>query len=812
MKPIQVKHASQGNLKDISIDIPRNQLVVFTGISGSGKSTLLLDVLYMECQRQYLEAIGMQGIAKPKVEQVLNVSPAIVIAQKAANKNPRSSVGTSTNIYTDLRMIFEKLHERECPYCHETIKASECYEFTEKIEDDFKVYMDCPKCGKRMDKLTRSHFSFNTKEGACLTCQGIGSIMTLDMEQLLDKNKTLKEGAVSFWKHRYLDYQLEQISKAFAYYGIIFQDKKVCEFNETEMEILLNGTASVKLAETKKAPKTTSEGKFEGIVSTMQRRLEEKQGNMNNDIFKPGECPACHGEKLNQLSAHVKVNGMRLPEISKMTLTEIYEWLIKLEDSLSDVEKQQSLLYINDLKTKLNRIMQLGLGYLTLDRKASTLSKGEAQRIHLSAALDSTLNGVIYILDEPSIGLHSADNEGIVAILKQLRDLGNSVLVIEHDPSIIKEADYVIDIGPLSGKRGGEIVAKGCVDEIMHQPFSLTGKYLNEAYQRKKFEHKGDGNSIKIYQACQHNLKNINVTIPCQQLVTVTGVSGSGKSTLIFDVLAKQEGCEKVEGLELFDDIISVEQSPLTRMKRSNVATYTELYTEIRKCFEKCEQAKNLNLTARHFSFNSPGGRCETCEGLGYVVSNMLFFENQEVSCPTCHGKQFNEEVLSVKYQNYNIHEVLQLSIDEAAEVFVSSKKAMKIMTMLQKVGLGYLTLGQSLTTLSNGEAQRLKLATDLLKNKGRKTLYLLDEPTSGLHPYDVENFINLLHIMVEEGNSVIVIEHNEQLILASDWMIDLGEKGGVDGGNIIACGRVEDIMNSPKSLTGKMLRKIMGE
>lgn len=817
MNNIIITGAREGNLKNVSLEIPRNQLVVLTGVSGSGKSTLAKDVLYQECQRQYLEAMGYQGIQKPEVDTIQHVSPAIIITQTAYAKNARSSVGTVTDIYTDLRMIYEKLSLRSCPNCHEEIVAADCREEVEKAEGQFKVFQHCPHCGHKMDKLTRSHFSANTREGACSTCQGLGEVLNINPVEVIDETLSLEEGAVAYWDHAYKDYQIGILYKTFTHYRIDYEPgKPVKDFNREQRAMLLHGfdSAEVKnLFPDVVPPKMVASGRFEGVYATLWRRLSEKGGitKQLEDYFVSEKCPACQGERLNQLSRSVVVQETRLPELVLLSLEELLDWMTALESSLEGPKQVMVTPYVLDVKTKIHRIVKLGLGYLTLDRQTMTLSGGEAQRIKLAATLDSTLTGILYILDEPTIGLHPKDTHGIIKILKDLRDLGNTILVIEHDTDVMRQADHIIDIGPGSGKFGGQVIGEGSLDQLMNMAFSVTGAYLKAPFRQSRNYRKVSDKKIWIKNATMHNLKHTDVAFPVGCLTSVTGVSGSGKSTLVLDILAKlgeaeYQGCNQVLGTEVFHQVITMEQSPLTRMKRSNVATYSGMYAEIRKIFGNLPEAKRKKLTTRHFSFNTKGGRCEHCEGLGYVTSNMLFFENVDVLCPVCGGKQFDDLVLSVDYRGYSIKEVLSLSVDAALEVFKEQQKIVKILQLLLDVGLGYLELGQTLTTLSGGEGQRLKLAKELLTSSSRQNLYLIDEPTTGLHPLDVEHFLKLLHRMVDAGNTVIVIEHNQQIIEASDWIVDLGPGGGIHGGRVIATGTPLTIKRNPNSVTGQFL------
>ncbi|CZR05241.1 excinuclease ABC subunit A [Trichococcus flocculiformis] len=817
MEYISISGAKEGNLRNISVDLPRNKWIVLTGVSGSGKTTLAMDVLYQECQRQYLEAIGYQGIRKPNIDAIRNVSPAIQIQQQAYNKNPRSTVGTVTDIYTDLRMLFEKLSTRDCPACGKEFSSADCREETEKTADDFKVFQYCPHCDQRMEKLTRTHFSYNTREGACATCQGLGEVMKVAEEKVLHEELSPEEGAIVFWEKRYREYQLESLVAASVHYGIPLKtNMPVKEFTSAQRSLLLQGAESEavrRLFPDLPVPRTVAEGRYEGVLPNLWRRMADQKGSskLRETYFESVICPECHGERLNELSRSVTVKGMRLPGLSASSLTGLVDWIRELDANLTHSEQLLAGVYVADLKTKLKRILKLGLGYLSLDRQTMTLSGGEAQRLRLAAVLDSDLTGVVYILDEPTISLHPKDTEGLLTVLRTLRDKGNTVLIIEHDTAVMAAADYLIDIGPGAGKYGGEVIGSGTLKQLKSQATSVTGAYLNSTPEPRGIFRKGSGDGIEVSQANKHNLHNLTVRFPIGCLICVTGVSGSGKSTLVFDVLAKgdtdqSQNSNQVKGTSSFDRIVIVEQAPLTRMKRSNVATYSDAYTEIRKIFSRQQTAIEKGMTANHFSFNVKGGRCEHCEGLGVVTNNLLFFEDQEVPCPVCSGRRFKDEVLSVTYRGHSITGVLGLSVEEGAELFADSPKISAILELLQEVGLGYLELGQTTTTLSGGEAQRLKLAVELLANRGKKNLYLIDEPTTGLHPLDVEKFLKLLDRMVGSGSTVVVVEHNQQIIGAADWIIDLGPGGGDAGGRIIAEGTPSDIRKDKNSVTGKFI------
>lgn len=812
---IKITGAREGILKNISIDIPRNKLVVFTGLSGSGKSTLLIDVLFNECQRQYLEAMSMQGIHKPKVDRIQGVSPGILITQTNANSNPRSTVGTMTDVYTDLRMIYEKLGLRKCPHCGKEISAADCREETEKINNDFYVYMYCSECGRKMEKITRTLFSFNTREGACPECEGLGRVHSVRRDRIIDEALSLENGAVRYWEKQYGKYQAGVLYSAYQYYGIPMPEGvPVAEFSDVQKALLYDGVESELISARFpeiKPPKTAASGRFEGAVPILWRRLTEKDGNVNRmeEYFDIVECPECGGERLSEAGRNVIVNGTRLPQLSQYSLEELCDWISDLSHSLTKQHYELVEAYLRDINTKLLRFINVGLGYLSLDRQTVTLSGGELQRLRLAAVLDSELTGVIYTLDEPTAGLHPKDTAGLITILRSLRDLGNTVLVIEHDADVMAAADYIVDIGPGSGKFGGEIIAAGTLDEIKCQDESVTGNYLRAAHPGKTCFRKPSG-IVNIAKADKFNLKSIHAVIPAGCLTAVTGPSGSGKSTLIFEVLAKgkaQGPDNLVSGLEQFDGVVEIGQAPVTRMKRSNVATYSEVYSEIRTVFAGTDGAKAAGLSAKHFSFNTAGGRCENCGGLGYVDSNMLFFNNIEAVCPVCGGNQFSGQVLSVKYKGYSIKEVLGMSVEEAAEFFRDKPKIWKILNLLMDVGLGYLELGQTLTTLSGGEGQRLKLAKELIGSSGDKRfLYLMDEPTTGLHPRDVEHFLVLLDRMVDAGSTVVVVEHNQQLIKHCDWVIDLGPEGGAKGGRIMFSGTPEEMARTGLGITSKYL------
>ncbi|MBC2890171.1 excinuclease ABC subunit UvrA [Gordonibacter massiliensis (ex Traore et al. 2017)] len=819
METLSIIGAREGNLRDVTLRIPKNRLVVFTGVSGSGKSTLLVDVLFNECQRLYLEALSLQGIRKPAVERVKGASPAIAILQNDANKNPRSTVGTLTDVYTALRMVYEKLGVYPCPRCGKTICAADCLEETERVGDDFHVYIHCSACGERVDKITRTDFSFNTREGACPACEGLGRVLAVDRAAAVNEGKSLEDGAVAFWAAKYKGYQIGVFRAACRHFGLPDPaNVPVAAFGELQKALLYEGAEADALARAlphTEPPKKVADGRFEGVVPQLMRRAAEHGADGRNvrPYLVQAPCPECGGERLCARSRAVTVADTRLPELSGATLRGLSTWVSDLDAQLDGTRRTLVEDYLLDLSTKLARIAAVGLDYLTLDRATVTLSGGELQRLRLSAILDSELTGVVYILDEPTAGLHPRDTAGLVDILRRLRDLGNSVLVIEHDPDVMRAADHLVDLGPGAGACGGCVVAEGSLADLAAAPDSTTGRFLARKPALKRAVRTPDDPPIRIRNATRFNLRHLDVDIPAGRLVTVTGPSGSGKSTLVFEVLAHGNAAgpeNAVAGCERFDRIASVGQSPLARMKRSNVATYIDTYGPIRSAFAGTDAARACGLAAKAFSFNTPGGRCETCEGMGTVANNLLFFLDTEVPCPACHGQRFHDDVLSVRLDGRSIVDVLALSVGEAAAAFADRPKIVRPLRLLQDVGLGYLQLGQSLTTLSGGEAQRLKLAKELLTAGRTRTLYLLDEPTSGLHPQDVEHFLALLDRLVDGGNTVVVVEHNQQVVCASDWVVDLGPEGGEAGGRVMFAGTPAALAAHGEGATADCLRKAL--
>jgi len=832
---IRIKGARENNLKNISVEIPKNKLVVLTGPSGSGKSTLAMDTLQRECQRQYMESMGMvaDAIGKPKVEAIIGLSPSISVGQHVTNRNPRSTVGTVTDIYTYLRVIFARAGERPCPACGKTVPPPRPSTTTYGGDDEEQLAerIDCPHCGEKLEKLTSSHFSFNVPEGACETCSGVGQETSLNMEAIFDPSKSFRAGGVAMFSgDMWINYQTGILQAAAKHYGFTFDpDLPLGEYSEVQRDLLYYGAESEEFSRHfpgVKPPKSVSAGRFEGIVTGIWRRYREsgpssESGMTSGEFFEQRTCPACQGAKLKQSSLAVRVGGVGISEIARWPLEQVLAWAERVQSALppESMEMLETILAV-EVPTRLRRILDVGLGYLSLDRQSVTLSGGEAQRLRLASLLGSGLTGVLYILDEPTAGLHARDTTGLIQVLKQLRDLGNTVLVIEHDVEMMRAADHVIDMGPGAGALGGRVVGEGSLLDLMAAPESVTGAFLREeqSYKPKAARRPGTGQFLTVRGARARNLKNVTVSFPLGCLVAVTGVSGSGKSTLLFDLLAegakgnqRPEGCVGLEGLEHVGNWITVDQSPIGRMLRSNVATYTEVFTALRNLYAGLPEAKTLKLTAKHFSFNTPGGRCEHCQGLGVVTVGMMFMADIEVRCPACKGRRFQEDVLRVTYQGHTISDVLNMTVQESLAVFEGNAKTAEMIRLLCEVGLGYLHWGQSVRTLSGGEGQRLRLATELANRSKKHTLYLLDEPTTGLHPSDVRQLTVLLERLVDAGNTVIVVEHNLELIREADWVIDMGPEGGEKGGELIAQGTPIDVAAAPESYTGQFLREVLG-
>jgi excinuclease ABC subunit A len=844
---ITIRGARLHNLKNITLAIPKNQFVVLTGLSGSGKSTLGFDILNKEGQRQYLESLGLVpfGLAKPPVDAITGLSPSISVDQHLTNRSPRSTVGTATDVYTYLRVLFARLGHRSCPTCGKDVPPSFDLSYAEwesgsNTDDDSLVpeeTVPCPHCGAPVPEIGMAHFSFNKPAGACPTCTGLGTVHQANIKSLVDEQKSILEGAVSGWDIHYLNRYTSTLQTAAAYYKFEFDfSLPVKDYTPLQRDLLLFGVDSPLFRRhfpNIEPPAMVRQGRFEGIATNLLRRYA---GHIHEHIHEPDyrdkleeflitqTCPDCVGTRLRTESRAVTVHGQTIVALSRLSLSDLGAWLDGLPAVLSHDEMIIAEPILIDLSVGIARLVEVGAGYLTLERSSPTLSAGEAQRLRLASLLGSGLSGVLYVFDEPTIGLHHRDTQRLIDVLRRLRDLGNTVLVIEHDLEMIAAADYIVDFGPGAGKHGGQVIAAGTPDEVAGQPGSLTGDYLARRTsivvpQRRRTP---NGKAITIHGAREHNLQDVTVSLPLGLLVAVTGVSGSGKSSLLFDILDRAirqrlygsgdvpGEYDAIEGYEYLDKIITIDQQHIGRIPRSNAATYSDAFTPIREAFAATPEARHRGLSARHFSFNVPGGRCERCEGAGVLTVNMQLLPDVEVRCPVCHGRRFTRETLAVRFRDFDISQVLDLTAEEALALFYDVPAAFSRLQVLSDVGLGYLQLGQPVTTLSGGEAQRVKLAKELGRRVNGRTLYLLDEPTTGLHLADTARLLGVLQRLVDAGNTVMFVEHNLELVKAADWVIDLGPEGGAAGGKLIAQGTPEQIIQTPGSYTGQGLREIL--
>jgi excinuclease ABC subunit A len=855
---ITIRGARLHNLKNVSLSLPKNQFVVFTGLSGSGKSTLAFDTLHKEGQRQYMESLGMVTYeSRPPVDAIVGLSPAISVDQRNTNRSPRSTVGTATEVYTYLRVLFARTGHRPCPTCgadvppeHEMSDLPESVwqgEDVSGLSGAPQINVSCPNCDTLLPAMGMSFFSFNKpavpvegdeEGGACPACTGLGDIYTADLARILDEDKSLADGGVLIWDARIAPYYIEILRAAGRYYGFDFDPSvPIRALSAAQRDLLLYGAVSESFRThypNIEVPRTVAGGRFEGVVPNLLRRRAAHASDEDTDYLEKLErllvlqvCPECAGTRLRPEARAVRVAGLNIVEATRMSLDQLAAWITGLQAALPAEDWLIAAAIVADLQERVRRLVEVGLGYLTLDRATPSLSAGEAQRLRLAALLGSGLTGVLYVLDEPTIGLHARDVPRLVRMLRALRDLGNTVLVIEHDLGMIAAADLVVDFGPGAGRLGGQIVAQGAPGAVAQTPASITGQYLAGSARipiptnRRPINGKG----LTIRGAREHNLKNITVYLPQRTLTTITGVSGSGKSTLMFDILdraARQRfygaadppgAHDGIDGWEHFDKIITIDQAPIGRSTRSNAATYTDAFTPIREAFAAQPAAQQRGLTAQHFSFNVPGGRCDRCEGAGVLSVEMHFLPDVLVRCPVCRGRRFKREVLAVKYRGYDIAQVLDLTIEEALALFGEASDvpaARARLGLMAETGMGYLPLGQPASTFSGGEAQRVKLAKELARRSTGRTLYLLDEPTTGLHPADTAHLLLLLQRLVDAGNTVVVVEHNLDVVKCADWVIDLGPEGGDAGGQIVAEGTPEAIAASPQSITGQFLKALL--
>ncbi len=951
---IKVKGARVHNLKNIDVEIPRDKFVVITGLSGSGKSSLAFDTIYAEGQRRYVESLSAYArqfiglMDKPDVDSIEGLSPAISIDQKSASHNPRSTVGTVTEIYDYLRLLYARIGTPHCPECGKKIKQYSIDEITDRVKNKYEgqeimilaplikdkkgehknllekiakagygrvrfdgniypleeieemkidkqkkhsleILIDrltpgkgkedtarltegiekaldlanglvntalanknkilenekgegemtysqrfaCPNCNISLPELEPRNFSFNSPHGACPDCYGLGTKLEIDPKLIISSNLTIAQGAIKPWSHNTANGQgwMLRILGTVAQANGFDLNTPVKSLSKKQLDIVLYGSGdknyNVDYQSDRFSGELTTE--FEGVIPNLERRYQQTESDyIRKEIeqyMRVLVCPTCSGKRLKPEMLAVKIAEQSIYDVSSKTIEQIKKYFKLLEENkaLTQKEKKVSALIIKEIRARLEFLSNVGLDYLTLDRSANTLSGGEAQRIRLATQIGSALMGVLYILDEPSIGLHQRDNDKLIASLKKLRDLGNTVIVVEHDQTTMESADWLIDIGPGAGEHGGQLVAAGTPEQIKNHPKSLTGEYLSgKKFILKPKKHRsGNGKSIKIIGASEHNLKNIDVELPLGKFIAITGVSGSGKSTLMTDILAnalnqkfyrakKQPGKHKnLEGLENLDKVINIDQSPIGRTPRSNPATYTGAFTPIRDLFAELPEAKIRGYKTGRFSFNVAGGRCEACSGDGMVKIEMQFLPDVYVECEVCHGKRYNNEALEIFYKGKNISDVLNMTVEEASKFFKNIPAISQKLETLNEVGLGYIKLGQSATTLSGGEAQRVKLATELSRRATGKTLYILDEPTTGLHFDDIKRLLAVLQQLVDKGNTIMAIEHNLDVIKSVDWIIDLGPEGGERGGEIVAVGTPQDLIKCKKSYTGQYLSKI---
>ncbi len=936
---ILVRGARENNLKNIDVDIPRNKLVVLTGLSGSGKSSLAFDTVYAEGQRRYMESLSSYArqflgqMDKPDVDSMENLSPAISIDQKTTSKNPRSTVGTITEIHDYLRLLYANIGLPHCPVCGREIRqqsidqivdrilalpqgtrAMICapvvrgrkgeyrsllsdlqrsgfvralvdgitYDLSEEIpldknkKHDIDVVVDrvvikpegrtrvadscetaaklagglvvlqvvdgerllfsqkyaCPDHDVAIEELVPRLFSFNNPFGACPRCSGLGTLMQFDLSLILpDPSLSLAEGAIraSGWNAKDPDSIASMYFKALAKVYKFSLSTPFEKLSEEAKKAILYGTDGKELSLQRPfgGGKTSYKAPFEGVIPNLERRYRESSSESVKAemelLMSATPCPECHGRRLNPMALGVTVGGKNIDEVSRLSIAEAARFFNEL--TLSEKEAKIAAQILKEIRSRLGFLLSVGLDYLTLARAAATLSGGESQRIRLATQIGSSLMGVVYILDEPSIGLHQRDNEKLIRTLKELRDLGNTVLVVEHDEDTMRAADQIIDIGPGAGLHGGRLVAQGSVADLCACPESVTGQYLSgkKSIPIPKTRRPGSGKLLTVRGARENNLKNVTVSIPLGTLCCVTGVSGSGKSSLVNEILAKTllqklngaqrlrpGACDGIDGIENLDKVIVIDQSPIGRTPRSNPATYTGLFTDIREVFAALPESKVRGFDAGRFSFNVKGGRCEACEGDGILKIEMHFLPDVYVPCEVCGGRRYNRETLAVKYKGKTISDVLDMTIEEGLSFFSAHPKLCRKLQTLCDVGLGYVQIGQSSTTLSGGEAQRVKLATELSRRSTGRTLYILDEPTTGLHMDDVAKLIQILNRLVDGGNTVLVIEHNLDVIKVADHLIDLGPEGGDRGGRILCCGTPEEVAACKESATGEFLKRLL--
>ncbi len=814
---IIIKNARVHNLKNISLHFPKQQLIALCGVSGSGKSSFAMQILQKESQRQYLESMGIlnDGLNATLVDTIEGLSPSIAIAQKVLSSNPRSTLGTYTEIFTFLRLLYAHLATRVCIHCGKDI--AQPIETT--LEIDAKQ-LTCPHCKQKLSPFNMASFSFNKKEGACEHCAGLGKVNEIDYSQLIDPEKTIAQGAFYLWNaEMFGEHYAKVLKKCGEHYGFHFAvDKKVKQYSELERLVFyygVNHPSFIAQFPNIKKPRRVADGYVEGIKTYIEKKVsgvEDKQSLpsvLRNAIIQQ-ICPVCQGSRLGFDGRSAHLRGYTINQVTTMNLVQLQNFIHSIEYTIQDDRQALVKSIVFDLNKRLHSVLEMGLGYLSLNRVMSTLSGGESQRVRLSRILESGLSGVLYILDEPTTGLHAKDTHTMVEALRRLRDLGNTVIVVEHDMDFIRQCDYIIEFGPQAGTKGGEVVFNGPIHDFIHKSQTVTAQCLNTkltVQQTRKQAHA----YLHINNAYAHNLKHIHTQIPLHQLVCFSGVSGSGKSSLVMDVIAnylqnKQGKVDEIHSDHDIQQVICMDQQAMGTMNRSNIATYSEVYIHIRQFFAQLDQAKINKLTPASFSFNVKGGRCEKCQGLGVLALNLQFLEDVEVLCPVCEGQRFKQKVLQVKTEGKHISDVLNMSVHQALLFFEKQPAIYEKLKVLEEVGLGYVSLGQTTSTLSGGECQRLKLAKYLAKTNANHTLFILDEPTTGLHPSNIKDLLLLLTKLVQLNHSVFVIEHALEVIAQSDYIVELGIGAGDCGGEIIAMGTPFEIAQNPKSITGQYL------
>ena len=937
---IEIYKANEHNLNNVDVKIPKGELTVFSGVSGSGKSSLAFDTIFAEGQRRYVESLSTYArqflgqMDKPDVERIDGLSPAVSIDQKSTSNNPRSTVGTITEIYDYLRLLFSRVGTPHCPKCGQIITPQTIDEITEqilnlgegakiqilspivrakkgeykqmlsgllsegfmrvridgkiynleedeielnktqkhtieivvdrivvkesaksrifdsaqtalmradglmivnKIEDNFDIIFSeklaCPNCNISFEELTPRLMSFNNPQGACPVCHGIGAHFEISPDLVVpDSEKSLSQGAIYPWAKTANPYYSDVLKSVCEHYKIDFE-APFKSLTPAQKGIILygNGDEKIKMYYADFGTKhyRTHVMSYQGVIPYLTKKYESDSDLIRAEIEKymiTNPCKACGGGRLNPFALSVKINNKNIFEFCSMSVKQEYDFIQELYLTLDEFKLKIAKQVLDEIRARLKFLLDVGLGYLTLARSAGTLSGGEAQRIRLATQIGSGLSGVLYVLDEPSIGLHQRDNDMLISTLMKLRNLGNTLIVVEHDEDTMQAADYIVDIGPYAGIKGGNIIAVGTLDDIKNCPDSLTGKYLSgiRKIPVPKERREGNGEFLEVKNANKNNLKNIDVNIPLGKIVAITGVSGSGKSTLVTDIISeyarhellknkpKPQGVDSIKGFKNIDKLVIVDQSPIGRTPRSNPATYTDVFTHIRELFSMTPEAKMRGYKQGRFSFNVKGGRCEKCCGDGLLKIEMNFLSDVYVTCDVCKGKRYNQETLEVKYKGKSISDVLEMSVAEALEFFQNVPKIATRLQTLYDVGLDYIKLGQSATTLSGGEAQRVKLALELNKRATGKTLYVLDEPSTGLHFYDIDKLMKMLHQLADNGNTVLIIEHNMDIIKCADWIIDLGPEGGDGGGEIVFKGTPEQIIKSKTSYTGKYLKRYL--